>query len=116
MKTIKLELKQNIFEELVGDIKRALQVELENFKVSFTQLKNEEMFYSLEETAEILGITKQTLYTMNSKNEIPYCKRGKKCFYLKVDIMNYIQEGRIKSRTEVENETINSLIKERKNK
>lgn len=72
--------------------------------------KDEELFYTLEETASILGGTKQTLYTMNSKNEIPYCKRGKKCFYLKVDILNYIQEGRIKSKSEIEKEAQQALL------
>lgn len=103
-------MQYNIFEELVGNIKKTVQEELEIFKSSLSYSKDEELFYTLEETAKILGIGKQALYGMNSRNEIPYCKRGKKCFYLKVDILNYIQEGRIKSKSEIEKEAQQALL------
>lgn len=109
-----MQLQHNIFEELVENIKKTFKEELEKIKESLSYSKDEELFYTLEQTAKILGIKKEALYGMNSKNEIPYCKRFGKCYYLKVDILNYIQEGRIKSKSEIEKEAISSLIKTRK--
>ncbi len=105
-----MQIPHNIFEELVENIKITLKEELEKIKESFSYSKDEELFYTLEQTAKILGIKKQALYGMNSRNEIPYSKRGKKCYYLKVDILNYIQEGRIKSKSEIEREAQQALL------
>jgi hypothetical protein len=110
MKQVTMQLQHDIFEELVGDIKKTFIEELEKIKESFSYSKDEELFYTLEQTAEILGIKKQALYGMNSRNEIPYCKRFRKCYYLKVDILNYIQEGRIKSKYEIEREAQQALL------
>ncbi|UTX47169.1 helix-turn-helix domain-containing protein [Chryseobacterium sp. MA9] len=110
MKELTMQIQHNIFEELVENIKITVQEELEKIKESLSYSKDEELFYTLEQTAKILGIGKQALYGMNSRNEIPYCKRGKKCFYLKVDILNYIQEGRIKSKSEIEKEAQQALL------
>ena len=40
-------IKQNIFEELVGNIRKMIKDELEKFKNSFVQQKDEETFYNI---------------------------------------------------------------------
>lgn len=114
MEQLLLALKKNIFEELVEIIQKTVKDEFEKFKVNFTQSKDEEAIFTLDQTAEILGLVPKTMYTINNRKDISYCKRNNKCFYLKEDIMDYIRKGRIKSKSEIEIEAVNSLFKNKK--
>lgn len=115
MEELFLALKKNIFEELVEIIQKTIKDEFEKFKANFAQSKDDETIFTLEQTAEILGIAPKTMYSVNNKKDISYFKRNNKCFYLKADIMDYIYKGRVKSKSEIEKEAINSIIKKKKN-
>lgn len=58
----------------------------------------------IDEAAKILGIVKPTLYSKVSKREIPFHKRGKKLYFFKSDLLNYIKAGKRKSSAEIEAE------------
>ncbi|MHA3047141.1 helix-turn-helix domain-containing protein [Riemerella anatipestifer] len=94
-------IKQNIFEELVGNIRQVIREELEKLKGSFLQQKEEDAFYTVEQVAEMLGVTEKTVYGLNTKKQIAYSKFAGKCFYKKKDIMNAIDSGRIKPKHEI---------------
>lgn len=103
-------IKQNIFEELVGNIRQVIREELEKLKNSFVQQKDEETFYNIEQVAEMLGIEKQTMYSLNNRKEIAYTKFAGQCFYSKKDIIEAINRGRIKPKHEIEQDAQKSIL------
>lgn len=46
----------------------------------------------------------QTLYGFTSKREIPFIKRGKKLYFRKSELENWLLEGKRKSKKEMEEE------------
>lgn len=48
--------------------------------------------------------TKPTWYSKISKGEVPYHKRGKKVYFLKAEIDNWLKSGKQKSNAEIEAE------------
>ena len=48
--------------------------------------------------------TKPTWYSKISKGEVPYHKRGKKVYFLKSEIDNWLKAGKCKSNAEIEAE------------
>lgn len=100
---------KNIIDDLMQNIRQMFKEELENITSSI-QPNDEETLYSLEQVAKILGVSQKTMYSLNSRNEIAYCKRVNKCFYLKKDVLDYIQKGRVRTKAEIELEATNSLL------
>ena len=49
---------------------------------------------SISQAAEYLNLAKQTLYGFTSKGEIPYLKRGKKLYFKKSELANWLSEGK----------------------
>jgi len=48
--------------------------------------------------------TKPTWYSKLSRNEVPYYKRGKKIYFLKSEIDEWLKKGKCKSNAEIEAE------------
>ena len=103
-------IKQNIFEELVGNIRKMIKDELEKFKNSFVQQKDDEIFYNIEQVAAMLGIQKKTMYSLNNRKEIAFSKFAGQCFYSKKDITEAINRGRIKPKYEIEQDAQKSIL------
>ncbi len=54
-----------------------------------------------EEAAEFLNIKVSTLYTKISKREIAACKKGKRLYFLRADLVDYVSKGRRASEDEI---------------
>lgn len=78
-------------------------------QVSVGISSNENTIYSLKQTAEFLDVSEKTMYSLNNRNEIAYIKRLGKCYYTKSDILEYLQQGRVKSFREIE-QKVNKLL------
>src|SRR5688572_6944743 len=63
--------------------------------------------------AEFLDISVATVYKMVSGREIPFMKRSKRVYFSKVELINYIKEGRRKTNLELEAEADEYLRKRR---
>jgi excisionase family DNA binding protein len=61
-------------------------------------------FLNLKEAAQYLNLANQTIYGLTSKNEIPFLKRGKKLYFKKSELENWINEGKRKSVAEIKKE------------
>ena len=59
---------------------------------------------SIDEAAKLLNLAKQTLYGMTSRNEIPFVKRTRKLYFNRTDLESWLQEGKRKSKAEIEQE------------
>ncbi len=93
------------------DLKQIMKIALSEFRLELKQLDSQsnettDTRLNTAEAAAFLGITIPTLYTKNSKGELPSCKPvgTKKLFFLKSDLENYVKQGRRKTKLEIEAE------------
>ncbi|HMQ06047.1 MAG TPA: helix-turn-helix domain-containing protein [Saprospiraceae bacterium] len=89
------------------------QAEMQPTKVEPTD--QPEQLLNIDEVANLLHLTKPTIYSKHSKGEIPgVCKQGKRLYFQRDVIINWIKSGRKKSNAEIEAEAESYLSKNKK--
>ena len=74
-----------------------------------------EQLLTIDEVATLLHLTKPTLYSKVSKNELPgVCKQGKRLYFDRQTIIDWIKQGRKKSNAEIEQEAEAYLLNNKK--
>ena len=68
-----------------------------------------EQFLTIQEAAQLLNLTVPTLYSKVSRRELPVMKRGKRLYFSKTELIDYIKDGRKKSNFEIEQEAQNYI-------
>lgn len=63
------------------------------------------------EVAEYIKVAKTSIYGMTHQNTIPHYKSGKKLYFKKSDIDEWIFSKRIKTRSDIEEEAIEYIRK-----
>ena len=69
---------------------------------------------SVEQAGKFLNLAKQTLYGFTSKNEIPFFKRGKKLYFRKSELEQWLTQGKQKTVIEIQKDAkdyINKKVK-----
>jgi len=69
---------------------------------------------TVQDTAKFLSLSVPTVYTLISKGELPVMKRSKRCYFSKVELINYLRQGRKKTLAETANETDAYLLNHKK--
>src|ERR1035438_4707617 len=69
--------------------------------------ENQDKIFSIKEASSFLNLAQQTLYGFTSKRAIPFLKRGKKLYFKKIELENWLLEGKRKSKDEIMNELKN---------
>lgn len=93
---------------LVGIYKRNSINNKMHAKDNFDEILN------MDQLSELLGLAKPTLYKYTSGRIIPCYKKGKKLYFKKSEIIEWIAESKVKTIKEIEDEAINSLIRRKK--
>lgn len=71
---------------------------------------NEMSLLTLQETAEYLKVSKSFLYKLTSKKEIPFYKpTGKLIYFNKLEVDQWIKDGKVKTSEETTENLINNL-------
>ena len=65
---------------------------------------SEDEFLTVEEASAFLTLSLPTVYSKVSKKALPYMKKGKRLYFLKSDLIEYIKNGRVRTVSEVEAE------------
>ncbi len=74
-----------------------------------------EQLLTIQEAASLLHLTVATLYTKHSKGELPgVCKRGKRLYFSKQSLIEWVKEGRKKSYSEIQQEAETYLSNNKK--
>ena len=66
---------------------------------------------TIDEASAFLKIPKATIYTFTSKREIPFHKVGKGLLFFKAELLAWIEEGKKKTKKQIEAEGFLSLQK-----
>jgi len=85
-------------QESVNEIKRLLLV-----KSNEPQNEADELL-TVQDTAKFLSLSVPTVYGLISKGELPVMKRSKRCYFSKVELINYLKQGRKKTLAETASE------------
>lgn len=70
-------------------------------------------FLTVSQAAEILNLSVPTIYGLTQRAEIPVCKRGKRLYFSKQELTNWIKAGRKKTLAETASEA-NQYISNKK--
>ena len=81
-------------EELIqGAVKNAVQ--------NAQQAKPTDELMDVDQASKFLHLAKQTLYGLTSERLIPYLKRGKRIYFKKEELLNWVNQGKMKTREEI---------------
>lgn len=70
----------------------------------FEPADHTEQLLTIQQAAEFLSLSVPTLYSKVSKGELPVMKQGKRLYFSRTELMDYIKEGRKKTNAEIEAE------------
>lgn len=66
---------------------------------------------TISEAAEILNLAESTIYGKVSNREIPVIKKGKKLYFQKVALLNWVMEGKRSTPTDIQEKARNFFKK-----
>ena len=79
----------SITKQVTASILNALKGE--NFPTS----KPDELLFNIQEAGNFLKLSVPTIYSKVSRKELPYMKRGKRLYFSKTDLMEFLKSGRV---------------------
>jgi excisionase family DNA binding protein len=82
----------------IQELKRLL---IENNNQAHTDDKQED-FLTIEEAAKFLKLSVFTIYSNVSLGKLPVMKRGKRLYFSRTELLDYIKAGRKKSNADIE--------------
>ncbi|MBS4057378.1 MAG: helix-turn-helix domain-containing protein [Bacteroidales bacterium] len=90
---------QNPFEEIDARLFKieALLLEMKHKPVLPGPQPDHDKLFSIEEAANFLKLSVSTVYSKVSKGELPSMKRDKRLYFSKLDLLNYIRQGKRKT-------------------
>ena len=69
-----------------------------------TPQPEEDKLLTIREAAEILHLSVPTVYGLVQRSEVPVCKRGKRLYFSKLELVSWILAGRKKTVSEIDAE------------
>ena len=91
-------------EQITENIKNELQIQPQ-------KVTQEDEFLNIDELSKLIGLTKPTIYGHVHRNTIPFIKKGKMLRFSKIDILNWLQDGKSKSKADIDNQVNEYLAK-----
>jgi len=77
------------------------------------QHKTDELL-TVQDAATFLRLSVPTVYGLISKGDLPVMKRSKRCYFSKIELINYLKEGRKKTNAEIDAEAQNFVTRKTK--
>lgn len=78
-----------------------------------SKTSDEDAYLSIEDVAKIIHLSKATIYGLTHQNKIPFLKKGKRLYFLKSEILDWVKSGKKESKSELENRANEYLSKNR---
>ena len=94
-----------VFTQLsVIEIRQFLREELENFfrenRVGKNETETDEIG-GIDLAIELTGLAKPTIYSLCSERKIPHSKQGKRLYFSRQDLLEWIKNGKRKTQNEI---------------
>ena len=97
------------FIEAMQKVEQKKKSESKEWSERKSKLKKE--LLTVQDTAKFLSLSVPTVYTLISKGELPVMKRSKRCYFSRVELINYLKQGRKKTLAETASEADTYLKK-----
>jgi excisionase family DNA binding protein len=101
-----------VFTQLsIPEVRQLLREELETYFAKAPLQPHQDTKVSpdiggMDLAVEVTGLKKPTLYALVARREIPHMKRGKRLYFKRAELLEWIQEGRKKTAKEIEAEAL----------
>jgi excisionase family DNA binding protein len=66
--------------------------------------ENKEEVLNIQEASKLLNLSVSTIYSKVCKREIPVNKQGKRIYFYRHELMQWIKSGRVKTYLEIKND------------
>jgi excisionase family DNA binding protein len=73
-----------------------------------------EQLFTIQKASEFLSLSVPTIYSKVSRKEIPFMKKGKRLYFSRTELMDYLKCGRKKSQEEIIDEVDSFLLNKKK--
>jgi hypothetical protein len=101
----------------VPEIRQLFRQELESYfansPANSTPTDTEQLL-TIQQAGEILNLSVPTIYGLVSRAEIPVSKRGKRLYFSKQELLDWVKAGRKKTNSEIADEAQNITNKRSK--
>lgn len=87
---------------------------IERLLLSQNNTPPEDKLLTIREAAEILHLSVPTVYGLVQRTEVPVCKRGKRLYFSKQELVSWIMTGRKKTVAEIDVEAENYIQSRKK--
>lgn len=111
METVFLSLTKSDFQDLIAETVNSC---LRHNQPTNTPQQPTDELLTVQDAANLLRLSVPTIYGLIHKGEIPVMKRSKRCYFSKVDLIEYLKAGKKKTFTEIANEADTYLAKQKK--
>lgn len=101
-------------DDLISDIANEVIRKLRLVEVSNKEPEPTEQFLTVEQAASLLNLTVPTIYSKVSKGELPNMKRGKRLYFSKKELLEYLKKGKRKTHEEIALEAEKYFNKQKK--
>jgi len=71
--------------------------EIKQMLMRFVPQTEPEQLLNITQAAEFINLAVPTVYTLASRKEIPFNKKGKRLYFLKSELVDWIRSGRRKT-------------------
>ncbi len=95
----------------IEDISRAIRNELQNYFEQLEEKEREDEIGGIELAIEVTRLAKPTIYGLVSERKIPHSKRGKKLYFSRRELKEWLTEGKRKTQDEIADEAANFDLK-----
>ena len=112
METLTFDQLPNAVTMLIKEVSELKSLLIE--KQEQTPITPPEQLLTIQEAAEFLSLSVFTLYSKVSKGELPVMKQGKRLYFSRTELMEYVKAGRKKSNAEIEQEAKAYLLNNKK--
>ena len=85
---------------------------IENLLLNKTNQPESDQLLTIQEAGELIKLSVPTLYGYVSRNEIPFSKKGKRLYFSKQELTDWIKTGRKKTIAEINSEA-NTYLKKK---
>ena len=99
--------------EFIEELKQFIQEELDKNNLTITQI---EPPCNIEEATDFVGVALGTMYEYTSKRIIPHYKKGKRLFFFKSELSEWLKEGKVKTLKDIDQEAKDYLLNKNKPK
>jgi excisionase family DNA binding protein len=105
-----------IIDERLRDIEGMLRELIKVTNALCEKETTEDELFTIDETAKFLRLAKVTIYGYVQRREIPHSKLGKRLFFRKTELLEWIDKRKILTTEEIQQQVDSYILKRRRRK